>query len=591
MVATGTSGTGEIMARAVEGGAVARSRLDRVIRGLLGVVVLANVVYLAALLLPGDPGIVLVDVGLSLALQWIPVVVFWLVAARTGSRRAEVVLAAAAVTANAAGDTIYVIGMDASGVLPSPSAADVAYLLFYPLMLLALVVLVRRRSRRTTKAVFLDAGLAVLGSAAVLAVILDPVLSDATSGRPVVAGAIDALYPAFDIVLVAVVVGIAASPVLRMGPRWQFLVLGLLAITGADIAYALLIREGGYGDGTPLDVAWTAGIACLALWVEGVDRAPADSPEPYRPTARLLPVPAMAVLAGLGVLLVATTTPVPPLALVLAASAVALSALPVMFRQAMLTRMLDGQERVVARLEALDRSKSDIIGTVSHEMRTPLTSISGYVELVLDGEGGDVPDDAKDMLRVVDRNARRLQSLVADMLTMTRLDAGERPAMAPLDVATLVRRAAESLRPFADARRVDLAVGDAGPATVEGDAGQLERVLTNVIENAVKFTPAGGTVSVELHAATGPTGRPAVMVVVADTGMGIPADALPQVFDRFFRAANAQSEVVPGTGLGLAIVREIVQAHGGEVTVSSVLGEGTTFRIALPAQRGAGARG
>ncbi|WP_445444933.1 sensor histidine kinase [Clavibacter sp. km3a] len=561
------------------------------IRGLLGVVVLANVVYLAALLLPGDPGIVLVDVGLSLALQWIPVVVFWLVAARTGSRRAEVVLAAAAVTANAAGDTIYVIGMDASGVLPSPSAADVAYLLFYPLMLLALVVLVRRRSRRTTKAVFLDAGLAVLGSAAVLAVILDPVLSDATSGRPVVAGAIDALYPAFDIVLVAVVVGIAASPVLRMGPRWQFLVLGLLAITGADIAYALLIREGGYGDGTPLDVAWTAGIACLALWVEGVDRAPADSPEPYRPTARLLPVPAMAVLAGLGVLLVATTTPVPPLALVLAASAVALSALPVMFRQAMLTRMLDGQERVVARLEALDRSKSDIIGTVSHEMRTPLTSISGYVELVLDGEGGDVPDDAKDMLRVVDRNARRLQSLVADMLTMTRLDAGERPAMAPLDVATLVRRAAESLRPFADARRVDLAVGDAGPATVEGDAGQLERVLTNVIENAVKFTPAGGTVSVELHAATGPTGRPAVMVVVADTGMGIPADALPQVFDRFFRAANAQSEVVPGTGLGLAIVREIVQAHGGEVTVSSVLGEGTTFRIALPAQRGAGARG
>jgi signal transduction histidine kinase len=501
-----------------------------------------------------------------------------------------VVLAAAAVTANAAGDPIYGIGMDESGVLPSPSVADVAYLLFYPLMLLALVVLVRRRSRRTTNAVFLDAGLAVLGSAAVLAVVLGPVLSDATSGTTVLAGAIAALYPAFDIVLVAVVVGIAASPVLRMGPGWQYLVLGLLAITGADIAYALLIRAGDYGDGTPLDVVWTAGIACLALWVEGVDRAPADAPEPARPTARLLPVPAVAVLAGLGVLLVATRTPVPPLALVLAASAVALSALPVMFRQAMLTRTLDGQDRVVARLEALDRSKSDIIGTVSHEMRTPLTSISGYVELVLDGEGGDIPDDARDMLGVVDRNARRLQSLVADMLMMTRLDSGERPAMAPLDVATLVRRAAESLRPFAYARHVDLAVGDAVPTTVEGDAGQLERVLTNVIENAVKFTPAGGTASVDVHAATGPAGRPAVMVVVADTGMGIPADALPHVFDRFFRAANAQSEVVPGTGLGLAIVREIVRAHGGEVTVSSVLGEGTTFRIALPAL-GAGARG
>jgi two-component system phosphate regulon sensor histidine kinase PhoR len=159
----------------------------------------------------------------------------------------------------------------------------------------------------------------------------------------------------------------------------------------------------------------------------------------------------------------------------------------------------------------------------------------------------------------------------------------------PLDIAMLVAGAAKSLRPFADARDVDLAVGDAAPATVEGDAGQLERVLTNVIENAVKFTPAGGTVSVEVHPATGPAGRPAVMVVVADTGMGIPADELPQVFDRFFRAANAQSEVVPGTGLGLAIVREIVQAHGGEVTASSVLGEGTTFRISLPVRRGAGA--
>ncbi|MFT2752256.1 sensor histidine kinase [Clavibacter sp. Sh2088] len=579
------------MTRAVEPTAVAHPRLHRVIRGLIAAVVLANLVYLAGLLLPGDPASPVIDVGLSLAAQWLPVVVFWLVAARTRLARAEVVLAAAAVTSNAAGDTIYAIGMDASGVLSSPSVADVAYLLFYPLMLAALVVLVRRRSRRATNAVFLDAGLAVLGSAAVLAVVLGPVLSDATSGATVLDGTIDALYPAFDIVLVAVVVGIGASPVLRLGPRWQSLVVGLLAITGADIAYALLDHEGAYADGTPLDVVWTAGIACLALWVEGVDRAPADAAEPVRPGARLLPVPAVAVLAGLGVLLVATAMPVPPLALVLAASTVALAALPVMFRQAMLTRTLDGQELVVARLEALDRSKSDIIGTVSHEMRTPLTSISGYVELVLDGEGGEVPDDAKDMLRVVDRNARRLQSLVADMLMMTRLDSGEPPAREPIDIATLVSGAAASLRPYADARDVELAVGGAPAATVDGDAGQLERVLTNVVENAVKFTPAGGTVTVDVHPATGPTGRPAVMVVVADTGMGIPADALPHVFDRFFRAANAQSEVVPGTGLGLAIVREIVQAHGGEVTVSSVLGEGTTFRIALAARKGAGARG
>ena len=555
-------------------------RTNRAIRVLLVLTVLANLVYLAVLLVPGDPASTLVNVWLSLLVQWIPVGVFWLVAVRTSFARWEVILAAAAMTFNAAGDTYFALAMDASGNLPSPSPADLGYLLYYPFMVGAVVVLVRRKSQKWTGSVLLDSTLAALGSAAILAVILGAVFDDATTDSTFVDGAIAVLYPLFDLLLVAVVVGIAASPVLRLGPRWQFLVLGLLLFTAADIAYALLSSAGSYGSGTPIDAAWTAAVALIAVWVDGVGR-PLPEQQASTSRARMLPIPALAVLAGLAVLLVATQTPVPTIALVLAAAAVALSAVPVMFRQAMLVRLLEGREEVVAQLTELDRSKSDMIGTVSHEMRTPLTSILGFLGLVMDDPG--VPDDAKDMLLVADRNARRLETLVGNMLMLTRLDSGEAAlALAPVDMARLVGRSTESVGSFADSRDVTLTIVCEVSVVVEGDEFQLERVVTNVMENAVKFTPAGGSVRVEVAAGALLDDRPAVAIVVADTGVGIAEDEIPQLFDRFYRAAKARDDVVPGTGLGLAIVREVVWAHQGEVTVDSAVGEGTTVRITLP---------
>jgi signal transduction histidine kinase len=567
--------------------AAAKNSLDRAIRVLIIVTVIANLVYLAALLLPGDPASTLVNVWLSLAVQWIPVGVFWLVAVRTRFARWEVILAAAAMTFNAAGDTYFALAMDSSGNLPSPSPADLGYLLYYPFMMAAVVVLVRRKSQKWTGSVLLDSALAALGAAAVLAVIIGPIFDDASSETTPIDGAIAVLYPLFDLLLVAVVVGIAASPVLRIGPRWQFLVLGLLLFTAADIAYALFNHEGSYGSGTPLDAAWTAAVALIAIWVDEVGRTRPDQQATIS-RARMLPIPAIAVLAGLAVLLVATQTAVPTVALVLAAAAVALSAVPVMFRQAMLVRLLEGREEVVARLTELDRSRSDMIGTVSHEMRTPLTSIQGFLGLVLDDAGGPVPDDAKDMLRIADRNARRLETLVGNMLMLTRLDSGEATlALAPVDIARLLGRSTESVGSFADSREVALTTTCDHAVVVEGDEFQLERVVANVMENAVKFTPTGGTVGVEVATGASLADRPAIVITVADTGVGIAEDEIPQLFDRFFRAAKARDDVVPGTGLGLAIVREVVWAHQGEVSVDSTIGEGTTVRITLPVRQGA----
>jgi signal transduction histidine kinase len=556
--------------------------LARAIRTFLILTVVANLVYLGALLLPGDPYSTLIDIWMSEVAQWVPAVVFWLVAVRTGFARWEVILAAAATTFNAAGDTFYTLAMDSDGNLPSPSLADLGYLGYYPLLMAALIVLVRRQSRTSTQSVVLDTTLTVLGTSAVLAVILGPIFDDATSGASLLNGAISALYPLFDLLIVAAIVGISASPVLRIGPRWQFLVLGLLFITGADIAYALLGHRDAYLVGTPLDAAWTVGIALTAVWVVGVARDGDARPRTIS-GASTLPVPAISILAGLGVLLFATQNAVPTFALVLAAATIALSAVPVMFRQAALARLLEGQEEVVAQLKQLDESKSDMIGTVSHEMRTPLTSILGFLELVLDDPDGDLPDDSKDMLRVVDRNARRLEIMVGNMLTMTRLESSEAAtASTPIDVATVVRRAAQALLPFADSRDVTLSVISDGPVVVEGDGGELERVFTNLMENAVKFTPAAGAVTIDVAADSASSGHPSAVVTVTDTGMGIPQDELPQLFDRFYRASNARGSVVPGTGLGLAIVRGIVQSHGGEVSVASAIGEGTTFTVTLP---------
>ncbi|HEX5510636.1 MAG TPA: ATP-binding protein [Actinomycetales bacterium] len=269
-----------------------------------------------------------------------------------------------------------------------------------------------------------------------------------------------------------------------------------------------------------------------------------------------------------------------------------------------LSVVYEQQLELVDRLQQLDRQKTDFLSTVSHELRTPLTSIRGYLELIRDGDAGEVPEPVIDMLDVVDRNAGRLTALIEDLLVLSRIEAGtyggRTPAEAEADVTAVVRGVVRSLLPQATNGGVKLEANgdlDQRALTVSLPEPELERVVLNLVANAVKFTPPGGQVTVSAGLQTPNTGDddthdgdPAaglVLVTVEDTGIGIPVEDQEQLFDRFFRASNAVRDAVPGTGLGLAIVRGVVQHHGGEVSLRSVPGEGTCVSVRLPGRRGA----
>jgi signal transduction histidine kinase len=237
------------------------------------------------------------------------------------------------------------------------------------------------------------------------------------------------------------------------------------------------------------------------------------------------------------------------------------------------------QKRVEDELRELDRLKGEFVATVSHELRTPLTSISGYAELLL---VGDVDEQQRRMVEVIDRNSRRLLTLVEDLLTLSRVDSGALARMdEAVDLAELVESAASVLSPALDAAgvRVETLVAPGLPAVL-GNRSQLERVLLNLMSNALKFSDSGAAIVVRAQLVADD-----LQLSVEDTGMGIPAEEHPQLFTRFFRTAEARRRAIQGTGLGLAVVREIVERHHGAVGVRSALGQGTTMTVSLPAPR------
>ncbi len=252
-------------------------------------------------------------------------------------------------------------------------------------------------------------------------------------------------------------------------------------------------------------------------------------------------------------------------------------------RALVVSRLLAQQEALVERLQEVDRAKTDFLSTVSHELRTPLTSIAGYLEMVREGDGGDVPPAMDAMLVIVERNAARLRSLIEDLLTLSRIESGAyRVTYEEVALAEIAAVVVQSLRPAAEKGKVTVALEVTQPdALVMADPGQLERAVTNLVSNAVKFTPAGGWVRVATRVVEG-----SVVLEVADTGIGIPAEEQAQLFSRFFRASNAHEMAIPGTGLGLTIVRSIVEHHAGELRLASRPGEGTTVTVDLPLRAG-----
>jgi diguanylate cyclase (GGDEF)-like protein len=262
----------------------------------------------------------LVNNWLGLLTSWMPVAVCWFAVYRVRLRRPEVLLATAAMTAYAAGDTYTIWAELTMGEVPFPSVGDVVYLSFYPLMLAALVLAVHHNVRRLASAVWLDCAVGSLGATAALAVLLNPVLSAAVTDSSWLANMAAVAYPLFDMTLLAAVAGIATLRDVRMGSRWALMVTGLLIFSAADVVYGLLVTAGTYVLGTPLDAAWAVGLALIAMWVDGAadpeEPAPQDTSSATGSMA--LVVSTLAKVAGLAVLAVGTRATLSTLAVSLA---------------------------------------------------------------------------------------------------------------------------------------------------------------------------------------------------------------------------------------------------------------------------------
>lgn len=230
------------------------------------------------------------------------------------------------------------------------------------------------------------------------------------------------------------------------------------------------------------------------------------------------------------------------------------------------------------RLRQLDQLRADFVANASHELRTPLTSIIGFSELLLEETAGPLTEDQRAYLEIIDRSSRRMHRLVDDLLLLSRLESRTIPIERDeVDLTAVVRQAIDEIthRAATNGVRVEVEMGE-GP-TFQADEGRLRQAIDNLVVNAVKFTPPDGTVTV-----TARHEGDAWVLTIRDTGIGIPAAELDQLFDKFFRASNARDANVPGTGLGLAIVQAIVDVHHGEISATSTVGEGTTFTVRLP---------
>jgi signal transduction histidine kinase len=245
-------------------------------------------------------------------------------------------------------------------------------------------------------------------------------------------------------------------------------------------------------------------------------------------------------------------------------------------QERVLRRLLEGLNR---QIQEVDRRKTEFVTLVSHELRTPLTSMLGYIALLLEGQDGPLTTQQREWLGTIGDNADRLVTLIDDLLDIARIEAGKielKPT--PLDLGPLIQEVARALRPQLEGKgqwlTLDLAA--ALPA-IAGDADRIRQILTNLLSNAMKYTPSGGRITITARGDVG-----CVRVAVQDTGIGLTPDEQAQLFIPFFRAQHDATQGVGGTGLGLAITRALVELHGGTITVTSVPEQGSTFSFTLP---------
>ena len=255
-----------------------------------------------------------------------------------------------------------------------------------------------------------------------------------------------------------------------------------------------------------------------------------------------------------------------------------------------LTRSNTELEQANLKLLEFDRMKSDFLSNVSHELRTPLASVRAYSESLLEY---DLPrEQSESFLRVILEQSERLTSVLDDLLDLAKIEAGElKLSLEPLGVAGAAVAALGSVKPLADRKQIQLSLGmNAGDLSVMADEQRLVQVLVNILNNAIKFTGAGGSVTLSFAPAGDASGTPVpaeatsthMRVTVTDSGEGIPSEELGSVFDKFKQVADKTKGKRGGTGLGLAICKELVQLMGGEIWVESTVGRGSSFHFTIP---------
>ncbi len=409
--------------------------------------------------------------------------------------------------------------------------------------------------------------------------------------------------PIADVVLLAgltqlILRGRVASFALRC------ITVALISTLAADPIYSYLSLKGTYSLGMPVDAGW---LILYALWgiaalhpsmarMASLTEKKAEKLSLWRVAALLT-----ALLAAPAVLIAETVLGTPIEAYDLGGVAIGTTLL-VGMRVALLQRERNAVQAALSeserryrelfqeaedaraalhsqneRLREVDGLKDDLIALVSHELRTPLTSIVGYLELVQEDED-ELKEEHRSHLEVVQRNAHRLLGLVSDLLFAAQVQAGRVTLEKDLvSIPELLDQAVAAALPAAADRQIDMTVRVRDDADVIGDKQRLAQVIDNLLSNALKFTPSGGSVGISVIAR-----EDTVLIEVEDSGIGISAADQKKLFTRFFRTEAAMRKAIKGTGLGLSIVKAIVEGHGGEITVESAEGKGATFRIALP---------
>jgi signal transduction histidine kinase len=463
----------------------------------------------------------------------------------------------------------------------TPSAADWLYLAGYPLLAAAIFMLVVSSGAHRRIGALLDTAVVTLGFAVFQWIfVMQPALHmHAPEGQRIVLGV---LYPIMDIALLGAAAGFFSSPAWRT-PAFAFLVAGLaIQLLGDEFES---VKGPYYSLGVWINLPF---MASYLFWgVAALHPSMTKLSQPGRETAfRVTPWRVAALTLAL------LTPPVARVVAdergrdvgvgVVAALSVAI-ALLVIARMAEMLVSLDRtrnrlSEQNVELVEA-DRLKDEFIALVSHDLRTPLTSIIGYVELALDeADSAPLDEERRRYLEVVARSSDRLLRLVDDLLLAARLQSGRFVLnSAETDLAAVAAEALDEMHARAERKGVSLFLTSEGPVRIECDRRRVLQLVDNLVGNAIKFTREGGRVELRVERTL-----VGAAVEVTDTGVGIEPGDEERIFDRFYRSARAVTEHVPGTGLGLFIARAIAEHHGGRLFARRRDGGGSTFRLELP---------